>query len=182
MATNLIIRFRREADPTAATIIVDGTQIFSGVVGAGTTIGETFETDPLPVSLNPGQTASMSIAITSGILKCGGVYSDADDYPDFRVNNSELINGAPPEWPASPVDPMPGGTPENPDWNGWYQELGAGETFTCNITVPLPARSVWAPNTDYWAGQEVSYQTVVYTTNADCNSGATFNPAQFTQV
>jgi hypothetical protein len=135
MATNLIIRFRREADPTAATIIVDGTQIFSGVLGAGVTIGQTFETDPLPISANVGDTVSMSIAVTSGVLKCGGVYSDVCSYPDFRVNNTELINGVAPEWPASPVDPMPGGTEADPDWNGWFHELGAGETLTCNVTI-----------------------------------------------
>ena len=49
MATNLIIRFRREANPTAATILVNGNQIFSGVLGSGSTIGETFETDPLSI-------------------------------------------------------------------------------------------------------------------------------------
>jgi hypothetical protein len=139
MATNLVIRFRREAEPTAATILLNGTQIFSGVLGAGTTIGETFQTDPFPTDLNDGDTASMSIAVTSGVLKCGGVYSDVRDYPDFRVSGTELINGAAPEWPASPVDPMPGGTEENPDWDGWFHELGAGETLTCNITVVGPA-------------------------------------------
>lgn len=44
-----------------------------------------------------------------------------------------LINGSAPEWPATPVVPMPGGTPEDPDWYGWYFELGAGETITFNI-------------------------------------------------
>ena len=135
MATNLIIRFRREADPTAATILVNGTQIFSGVLGSGVTIGQTFETDSLPIAANVGDTVSMSIAVTSGVLKCGPVYSDVCSYPDFRVSSTELINGSAPEWPATPVDPMPGGTEENPDWNGWFHELGAGETLTCNITV-----------------------------------------------
>jgi len=182
MATNLIIRFRREADPTAATIIVNGTQVFSGVLGSGTIIGETFETQPIPVDVNPGQSGSMSISVTSGILNCGGVYSDVCNYPDFRVSSSTLINGQPPEWPATPVSPMPGGDAENPDWDGWYHEVGAGETLTCNIDVPLPTPDVWQANTDYWAGQIVFYQNNTYTTIADCNSGATFNPAQFTQV
>lgn len=135
MATNLIIRFRREADPTAATILVNGTQVFSGVLGAGVTIGETFDTDPLPIAANPDDTVSMSIAVTSGLLKCGGVYSDISLYPDFRISSSTLINGSAPEWPASPVDPMPGGSESDPDWNGWFHEVGAGETLTCNLLI-----------------------------------------------
>ncbi len=138
MATNLIIRFRREADPTAATIIVNGTQIFSGVLGSGVTIGQTFDTDPLPISANVGDIVSMSIAVTSGVLKCGPVISDVGTYPDFRVSNTELINGSAPEWPATPVDPMPGGTEEDPNWDGWFHELGAGETLTCNIEIGQP--------------------------------------------
>ncbi len=52
--------------------------------------------------------------------------------PDDRSNI--LINGLDPEWPATPVVPMPGGTPENPVWTNWSFELGAGETITFNVT------------------------------------------------
>jgi hypothetical protein len=45
-----------------------------------------------------------------------------------------LINGQAPEWPATPVDPMPGGSPQNPDWSGWFFEVSAGETITFNVT------------------------------------------------
>lgn len=53
--------------------------------------------------------------------------------PDGR--ESILINGQPPAWPATPVTPMPGGTPENPDWFGWYFEVSAGETITFNTAA-----------------------------------------------
>ena len=53
-------------------------------------------------------------------------------------NNDELINGQPPEWPATPVDPMPGGTESAPDWQGWFFELSAGEAMTYTYTVPVP--------------------------------------------
>lgn len=50
-------------------------------------------------------------------------------------NNDELINGQAPEWPATPVTPMPGGTAQNPNWDGWFFELSAGETITYTITA-----------------------------------------------
>ncbi len=52
--------------------------------------------------------------------------------PDDRSNI--LINGQAPEWPATPVDPMPGGTPQSPNWTGWFFEISAGETITFNVT------------------------------------------------
>lgn len=52
--------------------------------------------------------------------------------PDERTNI--LINGQAPEWPATPVDPMPGGTPQSPNWSGWFFEISAGETITFNAS------------------------------------------------
>jgi hypothetical protein len=54
--------------------------------------------------------------------------------PATDCRSNILINGQPPEWPATPVEPrMPGGTPENPDWTGWTFEVGAGETITFTV-------------------------------------------------
>lgn len=43
-----------------------------------------------------------------------------------------LINGSAPTWPATP--PEPGGTPENPNWAGWFFDTSAGSTVTFTIT------------------------------------------------
>jgi hypothetical protein len=32
---------------------------------------------------------------------------------------------------------MPGGTESDPDWQGWFFELAAGETATFNVAQPL---------------------------------------------
>jgi len=137
MATNLSFNFVREADPTAATILVNGNEVYSGAIGSASAIGDVFTLE-VPTDLNQSDTASISISTTSGILLFASVSSDTIDYPDFRISSSILINGQPPEWPATPVVPMPGGTEQDPDWTGWFFELGAGETLTCNILVDNP--------------------------------------------
>lgn len=171
------------ATPSALTLIVDGVEIHSGQVGSGQPLDT--EIDLVTMSnAAPGSTLSCTITVTSGVVTIGQVLEATDDTQpisnDLRTNI--LINGVAPEWPATPVDPMPGGTSENPNWTGWFFEIGAGETITFNVQTPSSEGSTWQPNTNYLAGQIVYYQQVEYTTNANCNSGPTFNPAQFTPV
>jgi len=166
------------ATPTAATILIEGSQIFSGQIGAG---------QPLDTTIDIANVVSaggaVSISVTSGILDVGPVskwentapaWDNTVAYPanavvlynsitwrtpngtqagytpgvagpagqqnwytlqteasDCRTNI--LINGQPPEWPATPVVPMPGGTEQNPDWACWAFEISAGETITFTV-------------------------------------------------
>jgi hypothetical protein len=163
-----------EATPTAATILIEGVQVFSGQVGAG---------QPLNTAIEYANIASaggaVSISVTSGILNVGQVWKDPNplnewsnavtyavgDQVTYQGNEYEntygtlpanasppgtnlawqlisvtidartniLINGQAPEWPATPVTPMPGGTAQNPDWAGWAFEVSAGETITFTV-------------------------------------------------
>jgi hypothetical protein len=158
------------ATPTAATILIEGSQVFSGQVGAGQPLNTTI--DYANVVSNGG---AVSISVTSGILNVGQVFKwdtsapawsgsvaynqgDVVEYNgsiylastpisatttpptqipgwkleplDNDVRSNILINGQPPEWPATPVTPMPGGDEQNPDWTGWGFEVSAGETIT----------------------------------------------------
>lgn len=138
----LTARGRVFATPSAITVLIDGNERYSGQVGAGEPLDTeiTFLTydwvDPPLLG-----TASVSISVTSGVVTIGPWFQDDSTTEevfgeDARISDTILINGLPPEWPATPVDPMPEGTPENPDWYGWFFELAAGETITFNIQAP----------------------------------------------
>jgi hypothetical protein len=161
------------ATPTAATILIEGSQVFSGQVGTGQPLNTTI--DYANVVSNGG---AVSISVTSGILNVGQVFKwdtsapawsstvpystgDAVEYNgsiylastnipattitpdqiagwkleplDNDVRSNILINGQAPEWPATPVDPMPGGSEQDPNWTGWAFEISAGETITFTV-------------------------------------------------
>lgn len=129
------------ATPTAATVTIDGSQVYSGQIGTG----QPLET---VIPLIPDQdidrnitTVPVTIAVTSGVLLVGYVTKEYLSGQtgwgvldtDSRVNATILVNGVAPEWPATPVDPMPGGDSSNPDWFGWFFEVSAGETITFDL-------------------------------------------------
>ena len=125
-----------EATPTAATILIEGAEVYSGQIGTG---------QPLDTQINLAEIDSdggaVSISVTSGVAKIGPVWYNltgnagnvilSDD-----MRSSILINGQAPEWPATPVDPMPRGSEGSPDWTGWHFEIGAGETITFTVNLP----------------------------------------------
>ena len=170
---NFAFRGRVFATPSAATILIDGQEAFSGQVGIGAPLDT--EITLAEITTNGG---AVSISVTSGVITVGDVYnvvagnawSNTATYPAVGKNvtyngeiyttiqavntpgilptddaywdltqgfttdirDSILINGTPPEWPATPVDPMPGGTSADPNWAGWFFEASAGETITFN--------------------------------------------------
>jgi hypothetical protein len=145
----LIFKGRVFATPSAVTILKNGVEIFSGQVGAGQPLDTeiTLYTNEIPLPC-PAENLALSISVTSGVITFGDVQLYVNDwtppvylYPtslegtDLRTDI--LVNGSLPEWPATPVDPMPGGTESNPDWQGWFFELAAGETATFNVAQPL---------------------------------------------
>ena len=137
---NLAMVGRVFATPSALTMIVDGVEIHSGQVGAGQPLDTQITLVNLPaVYMTLGSTLSVTVSVTSGVITAGPIWQllgDVGSEPcssDLRTNI--LINGIAPEWPATPVEPMPGGTPENPQWTNWFFELGAGETMTFNIVA-----------------------------------------------
>jgi hypothetical protein len=147
----LTFKGRVFATPSAVTIIQDGVEIFSGMVGLGQPLDteiDLFQTTiPQPTrtgnAVPADTTYSISMATTSGVITAGDVTVTLDDGvtpiyepgsgPDLRQNI--LVNGALPDWPATPVDPMPGGTESDPNWQGWFFEQSAGESMTYTFTV-----------------------------------------------
>lgn len=135
---NLEFRGKVFATPSALTMIVDGVEVHSGQVGAGQPLDTEIVLVDLP-NVTPGATLSVAISVTSGVITMGQTlqYDGAEQISnDLRSNI--LINGVAPEWPATPVDPMPGGNAGAPNWAGWFFELGAGETMTLSVVIPVP--------------------------------------------
>lgn len=133
---NLEFRGRVFATPSALTMIADGVEVHSGQVGAGQPLDTEIVLVDLP-GVTPGATLSVAISVTSGVITVGQTLetNDAEQISnDLRSNI--LINGVAPEWPLTPVVPMPGGSPAAPDWTGWFFELGAGETMTLSVVIP----------------------------------------------
>lgn len=176
--TNVSFRGRVYATPSAVTILVEGTEVFSGQVGAGQPLDTLLSLATVPLATG---NLAVSMSVTSGVVGVGPVVSNGlNGYEDTR-NNDILVNGQAPEWPATPVNPMPGGTQQNPDWTGWLFEVSAGETITFTVDVQdvVPA---WAPNTDLIANAMVIYNDDFCIATANCNTGATFNASQFTII
>lgn len=169
MARQIQFEGQVEATPSAATILIDGVQVFSGQVGAGQPLNAdiTLATVSVDKPANAQSTISVSVAVTSGIVRVGSMTSDTGGANVWAANNSPLtsndkatvglivdetgnfygagversnilINGQPPEYPATPVGFDPGPV-NNPDWNGWRFEVSAGETLTCTVTIPPQA-------------------------------------------
>jgi len=143
---NLEMEGRVFATPSALTMIVDGVEIHSGQVGAGQPLDSQITLVNIP-NVAPSSTLSITVSVTSGVITNGPVWqlsgNVGSDPCSLDLRTNVLINGIAPEWPATPVKPMPGGTPENPQWTNWFFELGAGETITFNVVVPdAPAGNV----------------------------------------
>jgi len=144
----LIFKGRVFATPSAVTILKNGVEIFSGQVGTGQPLDTeiTLYTNEIPLP-STAENLALSMSVTSGVISCGDVQLYVPEFTppeyvwpsslegtDLRTNI--LINGSLPDWPATPVDPMPGGNEANPDWQGWFFELAAGETITFNVAQP----------------------------------------------
>ena len=148
----LTFKGRVFATPSAVTIVQNGTEIFSGQVGSGQPLDtelNLFSTTLAQPAANTSAEYSVSMSVTSGVITAGDVqvvFDNGDQAylltgpegvgDDLRENI--LVNGSLPAWPATPVDPMPGGTESAPDWQGWFFELSAGEAMTYTYTVPVP--------------------------------------------
>lgn len=134
MTTSVSFHGRVFATPSAATVIVDGNEVFNGQVGVGQPLDtEIVLASTILPSGNVSVNVPVSVAVTSGVITVGQVLANDSGF-DIR-NNDILINGQAPEWPGTPLDLMPGGSPESPNWQGWFFEVSAGETITFTIAV-----------------------------------------------
>lgn len=140
------VKGRVFATPSAMTVLVNGNEVFSGQVGTGQPLDTEITLATITANLAGNayvtETVPVSISVTSGVVSIGEMYANNQpgtsfDWltPGIETRENILINGTAPEWPATPVFPMPGGTPEDPNWTGWFFELSAGETMTCTFDV-----------------------------------------------
>lgn len=159
MARQLKLEGVLESTPVALTMLVDGVQVFSGQVGIGMNTNDLIDlvTADIDAPVDSESTVSVSIAVTSGVVELGPIRSDLGDLSDMNAetqakmklahsvggnsmwHNREarsniLINGQPPEYPATPVGYDPG-PEDNPHWGGFHFEVSAGETLTCTVMV-----------------------------------------------
>lgn len=132
------------ASPASMTVTVDGSQIFSGAVGAGAELDTdtTLATAEVAGAPDTESTVAVSIAVTAGIVRIGEVFADITNGAGLVGNGHRtniLINGVAPEWPGTVtwngVEFTPKGTAENPDWTSWRFEVSAGETITFTATI-----------------------------------------------
>jgi hypothetical protein len=140
------------ATPSAVTILSNGVEIFSGQVGSGQPLDTVVDLYSTTITLpSTAQTLAISLSVTSGVITAGDVELLVDDYASapvpaapylypgavtYDLRETILINGSLPEWPATAVTPMPGGTEANPVWAGWFFELAAGESTTFTVNIP----------------------------------------------
>jgi hypothetical protein len=138
------------SSPAAATVLLNGVELYSGQIGVGQPIDvpgvELFVLE-YQGEETVEETVAVTISITSGVAKIATTQTEVQGEGGTGVewalpwgNGNDgrtqiLINGLPPEWPPTPVTPMPGGTPENPDWSGWAFDVSAGETITFEYLV-----------------------------------------------
>lgn len=120
------------SSPAAATVLLNGVEVQSGQIGVGQPIDTQVDLFTLEYQgeENLDETIALSISVTSGVAKFGVTEAQVlgeDNTPEWTQpwgsgndgRTQILINGLPPEWPPTPVVPMPGGTPSDPDWSGW---------------------------------------------------------------
>lgn len=134
------------SSPAAATVLLNGVEVYSGQIGVGQPIdvpgSELFALE-YQGNEDTVDTLALSISVTSGVAKIGMTQILNNENHWINPNNANddgrtqiLINGLPPEWPATPVEPMPGGNADNPDWAGWCFDVSAGETMTYEFEAP----------------------------------------------
>jgi hypothetical protein len=117
--------------PAAVTALLNGAEVHSGQVGQGMPLDTEIELISFGwADAEPGDTASLSLTVTSGVITVGSCFGN-EIWQDMRRNI--LINGQPPEDPGSHV----GHTPAE-HWSGWFFEISAGETLTCTLQAHEP--------------------------------------------
>jgi len=136
---------RIAATPAAYTMTVDGVQVHSGPVQSDLPLGSNITLLTMQNITTPGNLLA-SITVTTGVITLGPVSVlgpvETPDGADLRSNIK--TNNANPSWPSDGGPTLPGGTPQDPDWIGWYfYQLGKDDTHTFDINVPmLPTRYV----------------------------------------
>jgi len=83
------------ATPSAATILIDGNQVFSGQVASGQPLNAdvTFTTVTLnDLSATTQSTISVSVAVTSGVLLVGSMMADTGGVDQWAGIGSPLTN------------------------------------------------------------------------------------------
>jgi len=135
---------RLAATPAAYTMTVDGVQVHSGPVQSDLPLGSNVTLLTMQNITTPGN-LSASITVTSGVITFGpvSVLGPVQDPNGGDLRSNIKTNNANPPWPSDGGPTLPGGTPQDPIWTGWYfYQLGEEDTHTFDINVPAMPRYV----------------------------------------
>lgn len=137
------------------SVSIDGQQVFLGQLFEDPLNEITFFEKEHPAQSHPEQPIKITVTVLQGQCGIGSALIWVDDFaprvpgfytprnnrlhvPSFEMDHRSniCINGIRPAWPAHPVEPMPKGTLENPDWNGWVFTLTESDVMTFDIVFP----------------------------------------------
>jgi len=145
MATTCILRVegRIFASPSAYTMTVNGEQVHSGPVQSNLPLGSDITLLTIPNVTFPGN-LSASITVTTGKMTLGPISvlgNVSMPFASLDLRTNVKIDNANPPWPSDGGPTLPEGTPQDPNWTGWwFYQLGQGDTASFNIVVPENAR------------------------------------------
>jgi len=141
MATTCILRVegRIFASPSAYTMTVNGQQVHSGPVQSDLPLGSDITLLTIPNVTSPGN-LSASITVTTGKMTLGPISvlgNVSRPFASLDLRTNVKIDNADPPWPSDGGPTLPEGTPQDPNWTGWwFYQLGQGDTASFNIDVP----------------------------------------------
>lgn len=165
MSRNIKINGMVVASPASLTVSVDGTQVYSGAVGADAELDTAIVLQEIEIENaddTQWATKAVTISVTGGIVKVGTMPANTGDISGLAADSAtrELQDDAGYYNPGRHSSPygettertsilIDGSAPVVLDnqgfdpgpggsehWSGWYFEVAAGETFACTLRVP----------------------------------------------
>lgn len=153
-----------EQKSTIIRICMDSNQVFFGNLDQHV-LAQCFNCfeHQYPALTLPSATTKFSVQVLEGQIAIGSALIWVDDFtprPGFytqRKNRNHVpgsdidhrdnirIDEQPPAWPTSDSEYIPKGTPEHPNWNGWFFSLSAGQYMTFDIAWPYWPESPHLP-------------------------------------
>jgi len=158
------------ATPTAATILIEGQQVFSGQIGAGQPLDTTID---IANVVNDG--GAVSISVTSGILNVGQVFKWPDTAPAWSNTQAYTANATVSytgEIYTATGNTQPGWTPGTSQSWQTAKSLSVdcrdnilinGQAPTWPATPPQPGGTEANPDWAGWSFEVSAGETITFT-------------------